>query len=196
MLYTSSHPSYTCRPSGCHGVLNGAYESCSAWVSCKSVHGTWWASLIAPHSATVCSILKTTENRALGKIIDPTWDSVYLSIWSATELSVGILCASLPPLRKQFDAFFQVILPSTAHGSASNPPNGISMWNVSKTIGSKSITRSRGLDGDNDSERRILPEDETRNGTTKTVVHDVVSESGDDVVEADQRCRNLGENKV
>ncbi|KAF2627376.1 hypothetical protein BU25DRAFT_469124, partial [Macroventuria anomochaeta] len=63
--------------------------------------------------ATVCSIFKTIELRALRKTKDPTWDGVNLTIWSATELSVGILIASLPPLRKVFDKMFRRILPLT-----------------------------------------------------------------------------------
>ncbi|KAF2825878.1 hypothetical protein CC86DRAFT_36101 [Ophiobolus disseminans] len=147
--------------------------------------------------ATACSIVKTTEFRALSKTKDPSWDSVNLAIWSATELSVGILCASLPPLRKQFDRFFQVILPSTAHGSMSRPPDGIPMWNVSKTIGSKSIGRSRGCEEDDDSERGILPNEEGGNGITKTVVHEVISEDRDEVIQEPARTRQLyGENRV
>jgi hypothetical protein len=115
--------------------------------------------------------MKTRELGALSKTKDPTWDAVNLTIWSATELSVGILIASLPPLRKVFDNFFRTLLPTTL--TRSKPLTGIPMYNVSKhyTIGSRPMGRSVGEDDDSD--RDILAESE---GITKTVVHEVVSE--------------------
>jgi hypothetical protein len=118
------------------------------------------------------------------KTRDPTWDGSNLAIWSATELSVGVLIASLPPLRKQFDTFFRRVIPSTFLGTKSKTRasgNGIPLYNV--TIGSKT---SRGRfrvdkDDDNDdgdSERHILNDSERpgKNEITKTVVHEVRSE--------------------
>lgn len=122
--------------------------------------------------------MKTTEFSALKKTRDPTWDGVNLSIWSATELSVGILIAALPPLRKQFDKFFRSLLPTTLGGtrSKSKQLSGIQMYNVSKHASTKPTTRSRVGDGDDDSERGILPDQDGRDGITKTIVHEVVSE--------------------
>jgi hypothetical protein len=119
--------------------------------------------------------MKTTEFSALQKTRDPSWDGVNLTIWSATELSVGVLIAALPPLRKQFDKFFRSLLPTTLGGtrSKSKQTSGIQMYNVSKLANSKP-TRER--DADDDSERGILPDEEGRDGITKTVVHEVVSE--------------------
>lgn len=123
-------------------------------------------------SVTICSAMKTRELGALTKTKDPTWDGVNLAIWSATELSVGILIASLPPLRKVFDSFFRALLPTIRTKTKSH--TGIPMYNVSKhyTIGSSPVARSRG-ENDDDSVREIWPESEV---ITKTVVHEVVSE--------------------
>jgi hypothetical protein len=132
-------------------------------------------------SATACSVAKTIELAPLSTTKDPTWDGVNLTIWSANELSVGVLIASLPPLRKQFDMIFRKLLPTTLRGTRSKQPNSIPLYNVSKqfTIG----TRPSGKTGDDtsklyeddSSEKGILP-DSDNNGIMKTVVHEVVHE--------------------
>jgi hypothetical protein len=132
-------------------------------------------------SATACSIAKTIELASLSTTKDPTWDGVNLTIWSANELSVGILIASLPPLRKQFDKIFRKFLPTTLRGSRSKQPNGIPLYNVSKQFAVS--TRPTGKSGDHisklydddSSEKGILPDPEN-NGIMKTVVHEVVHE--------------------
>ncbi|KAF2795036.1 hypothetical protein K505DRAFT_240769 [Melanomma pulvis-pyrius CBS 109.77] len=128
--------------------------------------------------ATICSIFKTIELSALRKTRDPTWDGVDLTIWSATELSVGILIASLPPLRKVFDRMFRYILPTTFTSKSKTPGNSIPLYNLSKPMG-----RS----GDNDdgsSERHILPEDSHVEGKIiKTVRHEITTTERDDTGE-------------
>lgn len=136
-----------------------------------------------PLSATICSIFKTVELRVLQKTRDPTWDGVNLTIWSATELSVGILVASLPPLRKQFEKILRRVLPSTWQTSKERTPgsrSGIPMYNVTKVSkrNTKIMGRSDiGID-DGDSERSILSESGAKmeGGIMKTVVHEVRSE--------------------
>jgi hypothetical protein len=117
---------------------------------------------------------------------DPTWDGSNLTIWSATELSVGILVTSLPALRKQFDGLFRRVLSSTFLGNKSKTPsgsNGIPLYNVGEqlTIGSRPIagrSRFRRDDDDGDSEKYILGDSEQpgKGEITKTVVHEVRSE--------------------
>lgn len=94
-----------------------------------------------------------------------------MTIWSATELSVGILIASLPPLRKVFDKMFRQILPSTFM-TRSRTPGSIPLYNVSKAY-SKPMGRSNA--GDDDSEKDMLPGKVNNSGITKTVVHEVTS---------------------
>jgi hypothetical protein len=119
----------------------------------------------------VCSIFKTIELHALTKTQDPTWDAVNLTIWSATELSVGILIASLPPLRKVFDSLFLRILPSTL-ATRSKAQGSLPLHNISKPY-SKPMGRSETGD-DGDSERDMLA-GMVETGITKTVVHEVTS---------------------
>ena len=97
-----------------------------------------------------------------------------LTIWSATELSVGILIASLPPLRKQFDQMFRYILPTTFTTKSKTPGNSIPLYNISKQF-SKPMGHSDDND-DGSSERHILPEEASPDGKiTKTVVHEITS---------------------
>ncbi|KAF3052317.1 hypothetical protein E8E11_007355 [Didymella keratinophila] len=52
------------------------------------------------------------------------YESVALSIWSITEISVGIVVANLPPLRKSFDGMFkQSLLDSVTDKFSSSKPS-------------------------------------------------------------------------
>lgn len=130
----------------------------------------------------MCSVFKTIELSALKKTKDPTWDSVNLTIWSATELSVGIFIASLPPLRKVFDKMFRKILPSTFM-TRSKTPGSIPLYDVSKHH-SKRIGRSTAAD--DDSEKDMLP-GTVDGGIMKTVVHEVTSAGRSDGVHPPDR---------
>ncbi|KAG9194045.1 hypothetical protein G6011_04080 [Alternaria panax] len=122
--------------------------------------------------ATICSIFKTIELKSITKTQDPTWDGVSLTIWSSSELSIGILIASLPPLRKAFDHIFKKILPSTISGSGKTPQYGYgrSTGQGGNSIHMKNFQGSKAyhsripgesiLDGDDESDRAILPDDE------------------------------------
>ncbi|KAF2126522.1 hypothetical protein P153DRAFT_425089 [Dothidotthia symphoricarpi CBS 119687] len=103
--------------------------------------------------ATACSVVKTFEMNALLKTHDPTWDGVNLSIWSGTELSVGILVASLPPLRKQIDTILRTMLPSTFM-TKTRIPASLPMFNVNKT------NERTGNNDDGDSDRHMLSGEE------------------------------------
>jgi hypothetical protein len=118
----------------------------------------------------------------LRKTKDPTWDGVNLTIWSATELSVGILIASLPPLRTQFDKFLRRILP-TSFGKSQTPGNSMPLYNFSNRF-SKAVHTNKGVD-DGSSERHILPEDGHGEGITKTVALEITrTVPGDNVEES------------
>ena len=152
-------------------------------------------------SATACSVAKTIELSALMKTDDPTWDGVNLAIWSASELSVGILVASLPALRKQFDSFFRRILSSTFLGMGSKTGSGsneIPLYNVeppltvgSRPTGGRSRFQRDDLD-DGDSEKCILDDSELpgKREITRTIVHEIHSENRSNVQVPD-RVHNM-----
>lgn len=54
------------------------------------------------YSATVASICRLHSLYIVDISTDITWDNPGSAIWSAIELNVGILCASLPTLRALF----------------------------------------------------------------------------------------------
>ncbi|CAN9188834.1 unnamed protein product [Alternaria alternata] len=153
--------------------------------------------------ATICSIFKTIELKSITKTQDPTWDGVSLTIWSSSELSIGILIASLPPLRKAFDHIFKRILPSTITGSGKTPQYGYgrSTGQGANSIHMKNFQGSKAyhsrlpgesiLDGDDESDRAILPDDEHKGpGIMKsTNVQVTVSE---DVEEAGSSSNSKG----
>ncbi|KAI4920089.1 hypothetical protein J4E90_002229 [Alternaria incomplexa] len=144
---------------------------------------------------------QTIELSALMKTADPTWDGVNLAIWSASELSVGILVASLPALRKQFDGFFRRILSSTFLGMGSKTGSGsneIPLYNVeppltvgSRPTGGRSRFQRNDLD-DGDSEKCILADSELpgKREITRTIVHEIRSENRSNV-QAPDRVHNM-----
>jgi hypothetical protein len=113
------------------------------------------------------------ELRTIFTTHDPTWDGVNITIWSQAELSLGILIASLPPLRKALTSVFQRILPSTLTGSRKTPMYGQGYAGGQGHSGSGNVimdnlrgskayhSRIHGesvLDADDDSDRAILEE--------------------------------------
>ncbi|KAF5846422.1 hypothetical protein GGP41_003819 [Bipolaris sorokiniana] len=145
--------------------------------------------------ATACSIAKTVEMSALKKTRDSTWECSNLTVWSACELSVGVLIASLPLLRKPIDSMIDRILPSSFLVSdPDNCPynNGIPVFNISKqfTIGSKPTcerTWSENHD-DRDSDKYILKETEQpeKYETTRATPHGVCIDENPGIQIADR----------
>lgn len=95
------------------------------------------------------------------------YESVSLSIWSITEISIGIVVANLPPLRKSFDGMFKHILPdsvtdkvfsgkpSQGQGQSYNLPTYRSQVTRRSTI--EAMTgRSARQTKDNESDKAIL----------------------------------------
>jgi hypothetical protein len=149
---------------------------------------------LAISSATICSIFKTIELKAITKTQDPTWDGVNLGIWSSCEASIGILIAALPPLRKAFDHLFQRILPSTLQSSQSKPQYGygyghstnggnirMSTFQNSKAYHSR-LPGESVLDNDSDSDRAILQDEDGKNTgimkTTQVTVEERIEATG------------------
>lgn len=142
----------------------------------------------------ICSIFKTVELKNITGTMDPTWSGVNLSIWSGTELSVGIFIASLPPLRKVFDGLLRKYMP----GMSTSGPKSTPLYDTpGQAYGNRSThgtdirlnTMGRGdrstrksyhpgesvLDSDSESEKAILDEENKIQGmgitkTTRVVV--------------------------
>lgn len=150
----------------------------------------------------LCSIFKTVELKNITGTMDPTWSGVNLSIWSGTELSVGIFIASLPPLRKVFDGIFHKYMP----GMSTSGPKSTPMYGTAgkgygahsthgtdirlNTMGKGDRSKNRSyhpgesvLDSDSESEKAILDEENMIQGmgitkTTRVVVsHDELRDS-------------------
>src|SRR6186713_1288208 len=52
--------------------------------------------------AGICSMIKISKTADLSKTDDITWAFTDLSIWNVTELNVGIIVGSIPPMRPLF----------------------------------------------------------------------------------------------
>lgn len=63
-----------------------------------------------------------------GKQGDFLWDSRNITIWSATELNVGITAASLPPLRPLFRQVLNSTYARGSHGSSKTPHRDRKSW--------------------------------------------------------------------
>ncbi|KAH8592454.1 hypothetical protein B0O99DRAFT_517559 [Bisporella sp. PMI_857] len=74
--------------------------------------------------AASCSLVKLYYLTSYGRIGDFLWDSTYLTIWSATEVNVGITAASIPSMKP----LFKSILGST-YGPSSGQVYPSQKWN-------------------------------------------------------------------
>lgn len=141
----------------------------------------------------MCSIFKTIELKTITQTSDPTWDGINLAVWSSAELSIGILIASLPPLRKAFDNMFQKILPSTMTGSKTpklnygygNSTHGnhvrLDTYENNRRTRKSMHQGDSILDNDSDSERAILEDAEGKGaGIIKTTKVSVTEAEGTD----------------
>ncbi|KAF2127821.1 hypothetical protein P153DRAFT_294851 [Dothidotthia symphoricarpi CBS 119687] len=134
-----------------------------------SVRAVFLMSLVC----TTISALKLWSFQLLQDQTETYYESVSLSIWSTTEVSIGIVVANLPPLRKSFDGMFKHILPAAIF-SGKQSSSRLKSFNL-PTYGSQSARRSKieGRSGrserlpsiaDNASERAILEDIENQDG--------------------------------
>jgi hypothetical protein len=74
---------------------------------------------------TAISAMKLWDFQRLQGLKEVYYESVTLSIWSMTEVSMGIVVANLPPLRKSFDRLLKHVLPkfSTNRSTSSRFPS-------------------------------------------------------------------------
>ncbi|EOO03146.1 putative cfem domain-containing protein [Phaeoacremonium minimum UCRPA7] len=65
---------------------------------------------------TVVSILRLQSLVHFANSLNPTWDNFDVSLWSATELNVGIICACMPSLRLMLVRLFPTLGSSATRG--------------------------------------------------------------------------------
>jgi len=64
--------------------------------------------------------MKLWDFQRLQGMKEAYYEPVTLSIWSMTEVSVGIVVANLPPLRKSFDSLLIHVLPKSSNDKSAS----------------------------------------------------------------------------
>ncbi|KAF2635097.1 hypothetical protein P280DRAFT_412298 [Massarina eburnea CBS 473.64] len=155
---------------------------------------TQWSVRIVFAMSLICttiSALKLWDFQLLQTSTEAFYDGVSLSIWSITEVSVGIVVGNVPPLRKHFDVWISRVLPSLGSKSSSRHTDSYGLptyrtngtrntMNVEGMSGRGERLRSR-TDPDNDSDMAILNELEEERlyhkGIIKTTLVEVDQET-------------------
>lgn len=103
------------------------------------------------------SAFKLYEIKALAESRDIAYESVNLSILSVTEVLVGTLTASLPPLRRLFENMLSKVLPDSIIGTK-NSSKVIPSYVLPDYTNHSKIRRTRRdeHDCDDNSEKTIL----------------------------------------
>lgn len=108
-----------------------------------------------------------------GKQGDFLWDSRNITIWSATELNVGITAASLPPLRPLFRQVLNSTYGRGSHGSSKTPHRDRKSWHELPSVERRSA--KNGID-DTESQTALDLDDgrmhafvHSENGTTTEI---------------------------
>lgn len=145
--------------------------------------------LSSHHSAAIASVCRIPSLYLLDNTIDITWDNSGAAKWSAIELNIGIICASLATLRPLFIKYWpKAFLSSlTSRRKAAHPEyNGAGQYYnmegsimVKKTIAvqsSKSVESGDGAKTDFISSHLEEPEirsatPESQHGLSTTVSH-------------------------
>lgn len=92
----------------------GGTGSVFVWINVSGHPFSQEIRLNADYSATIISAVKLYEIKALNNSKDVPYESVNLLILLVTEVFVGTLTASLPPLRLLFENLPNKILPESA----------------------------------------------------------------------------------
>ncbi|KAF3050408.1 hypothetical protein E8E11_004424 [Didymella keratinophila] len=104
---------------------------------------------------TAISVFKLYEVKALNESRDVSYESVNLSILSVTEVLVGSLTASLPPLRRLFENMLNRLMPNSI--MVTRGRSNMNSYVLPGYNGSALNTRkSRHHESDDSSERTIL----------------------------------------
>ena len=91
----------------------GRTNSILAWIHVSLLIAFVPLSSNSYRSATTISAVKLYEIKALSLSKDVAYESINLSILSVTEVCVGSLTTSLPPLRRLFENWLNRILPES-----------------------------------------------------------------------------------
>jgi hypothetical protein len=151
------------------------------------------------YSCATISALKLWDFKRIEGRKETYYEAISLSVWSSTELSIGIVVANLPCLRKYLDGWFSKVLPGSFSksgtggfsGNKSGNSHGYNLPALRSSInkpdglgGKGERLHSRDDLGDGDSDKAILEEadrednsgaDEGFNGIMKTThvhIHD------------------------
>lgn len=91
--------------------------------------------------AFVCltSVLRLRSLYTISVSKDVTWDNGNAAAWSSLEVNVGIICASLPTLRKAISRFFPAVFSSSSMAATSsrfnrsvNKKSGVKRFNMAQ----------------------------------------------------------------
>ncbi|OAL04520.1 hypothetical protein IQ06DRAFT_214410 [Phaeosphaeriaceae sp. SRC1lsM3a] len=112
---------------------------------------------------TTISALKLWDFQRIQNLKEAYYESVTLSIWSMSEVTIGIIVANLPPLRKTFDRMFKHVLPSTGSNNvlSLNKYGGNKFESYNLPTYRSQTARHK---NDNESDKAILEELEAENG--------------------------------
>ncbi|KAJ4344336.1 hypothetical protein N0V95_006127 [Ascochyta clinopodiicola] len=105
----------------------------------------------------VISAVKLYEIRALSESKDMSYEGVNLSIFSVSEVLVGSLTASLPPLRRLFENSLNRILPESVKGTSRRTMgNSYMLPQYDSKMNTKRM-KQEDHESDDSSEKTILP---------------------------------------
>lgn len=101
--------------------------------------------------ATACATAKATELPAISKSVDPTYDTVNLTIWVKAELSAGLMAASIPPLKRTFEKvltrWFGVVKEYSTPGRTPEHTRGPSRYSRGYSPGTFASSRTSAVRG-------------------------------------------------
>jgi hypothetical protein len=86
---------------------------------------------------TLCSIIRLQYVAAIGNLLNPTYGYNKISLWSALEGDVGVICACMPAIAGLFRTY--VIGKVSTHGRSGK--NGDTSGHMSGHTGNRSIAR-------------------------------------------------------
>lgn len=141
--------------------------------------------------AASASLVKVYYLTGYGQFGDFLWDATPLTIWSATEVNVGIIAASIPSMKPLFKSILGTIYGKSAYGNYPQNSRGYAHqisgrdgenntrsrnngeafeMHTSASTAVRSGNRERDKLGFNNSEESILPLQSNRSGEEKGIV--------------------------